>query len=128
MPKKAATEVNKSQAIREFLGANPDATNLQVASALNKEGLNVTANYVSTIKTNMKNKTKKKPGRKAAKPKATAAKKAAGPKKQAAAGKKQASTDKISLDELVQAKKFVAKLGGVEEAQQAIKAWKLLSD
>ena len=131
MAKKAATEVNKSQAIRDFLKMNSRATNQEVSDALVKEGLDVTSNYVSTIKTNMKSKGKKKATTRkktVAKPKAAPAKKkAVAKKKKATPAKKQTSDDKISLSELMEAKKFVAQLGGVAEAQEAIKAWKFLN-
>jgi hypothetical protein len=43
--------VNKTQAVRDFLKANKKATNSEVVAALGKQGITVTSNYVSTIKT-----------------------------------------------------------------------------
>jgi hypothetical protein len=42
--------VNKSQAVREYLKANPKARNLEVVDALAKKGIEISANYVGNIK------------------------------------------------------------------------------
>ena len=63
-------------------------------------------NYVSTIKSSMKAKPRKKVVRK----------------------KKAATGDKISMSALLQAKKLAAKLGSVEKAKQAITALSQLTD
>jgi hypothetical protein len=52
MPKKQ--KVNKSQLMREYLKAHPQATNIEVAAALTKQGVKITPNYVATIKTKAK--------------------------------------------------------------------------
>jgi hypothetical protein len=49
-------EVNKSQAVRDHLRANRTATNKEVADALTKKGIKVTANYVATLKSQAKRK------------------------------------------------------------------------
>ena len=43
-------EVNKSQAVREYLKANRKAKNQQVVDALAKKGITISANYVANIK------------------------------------------------------------------------------
>jgi len=43
--------VNKAQAVRDFLKANKKATTSEVVEALAKQGITVTSNYVSAIKT-----------------------------------------------------------------------------
>jgi len=47
----AKNGVNKTQAVRDYLKANKKATNSEVVEALGKQGISVTSNYVSTIKT-----------------------------------------------------------------------------
>ncbi len=42
---------NKSQAVREYLKANPKAKNQAVVDALAKKGIAITTAYVSNIKT-----------------------------------------------------------------------------
>ncbi len=42
---------NKSQAVREYLKANPKAKNQAVVDALAKKGIALTSSYVSKIKT-----------------------------------------------------------------------------
>jgi len=110
---KKKPKVNKTQVIRDYLAENPDTAPKEVAATLSKQGLSVTANYVSTIKTNMKAKGKGK--------KKVAAKKKAAPKKKAADAK-------ILLSALMEAKKLAAKLGGIEQAKQAINALAQLTD
>jgi soluble cytochrome b562 len=46
--------VNKSQAIRDALEAHPDKSPSEIAEELKAKGLNVNAQYVSTIKSNAK--------------------------------------------------------------------------
>ena len=43
--------VNKTQAVKEYLKANPKAKNQAVVDALAKKGITISANYVATIKT-----------------------------------------------------------------------------
>jgi hypothetical protein len=43
-------KVNKTQAVREFLKANPKAKNQAVVEALAKKGIAITTNYVGNIK------------------------------------------------------------------------------
>lgn len=43
---------NKSQAIRDYIAQNADAKPSQIAEALKEQGIEVTAQFVSTIKSN----------------------------------------------------------------------------
>lgn len=52
MAKKSA--VNKSKAIRDALSAHPDKSPSEIAELLKADGINITAQYVSTIKSNAK--------------------------------------------------------------------------
>jgi adenylate kinase len=103
-PKKRATKkkVNKSQVIRDYCDANPDAGPTEVAAALKKQRINVSPAMVSTVKTMAK----KKKGR---------------GRKKAARGAGPAS-DKIALSSLITAKKMAESLGGIEKAQAALAA------
>jgi len=111
----AKRKVNKTQAVKDFLAENPDATTKDVVAAMKKQRIVVSTNYVSTIKS--KGKGKKKV---AAKKKAVAKKKAA--------PKKKAADDRISLSALKEAKKLAATLGGIEQAKEAISALAQLTD
>ena len=44
-------KVNKTQAVKEYLKANPKAKNQAVVDALAKKGIKISANYVANIKT-----------------------------------------------------------------------------
>ncbi len=118
MAKKAAADSsNKSQAIRDYLKANPGATAKTIVPALAEKGIEITAQYAAMIKSNMK---KKKPGKKkrgnaAAKP--AAAKPAAAPKPAAA---KATSSTGLSADDVVAAKSFADQVGSVEQALKAL--------
>ena len=46
----AKSEVNKTQAVRDFLKANKKAKNADVVAALAEQGITITANYVGNIK------------------------------------------------------------------------------
>jgi len=50
----AKRKVNKTQAVKEYLKAHPKAKIPEVAEALTKAGIKITAKHVATIKTKMK--------------------------------------------------------------------------
>jgi hypothetical protein len=58
MAKKSA--VNKSQAIRDALAANPGKSPSEIAEMLKADGISITAQYVSTIKSNAKIRTRRR--------------------------------------------------------------------
>ncbi len=95
--KKAKTrskpDVNKSQAVRDYLAAHPDARNSEVRAALAKKGIVITPNYVSVIK---------------------------GQSKQAKAPKKAQVKGGIGVSELKAAVALVKAAGSVEGATQAL--------
>jgi hypothetical protein len=117
MAKKAAKssgerESNKSQAIREYMSANPEAGPTSVAQALNeREGWKISAAYVSTIKNKVKDgsgggRRGRKAGRKAAR----------------AASSNGASSMGAGVNEqqLMQAKKLAEQIGSISEAKAAL--------
>jgi hypothetical protein len=59
MARSKRESVNKSQAIRDALEAHPDKSPSEIAEDLKAKGLNVNAQYVSTIKSNAKAKSRK---------------------------------------------------------------------
>ncbi len=103
MAKKAAAKggPNKSSAIRDYKAANPTASPKEIAEALGKSGIVVSAQFVSTVLSNAKKKGGKigkrgpKPGRKAG----------------AVGG---------SLEQLLKAKKMAEDLGGIDNALAAL--------
>lgn len=104
--KKAARKrkVNKSQAVRDYLASHPDAGPTEVCKALADKGIKVSPQQVSTIKSSSKKKAGKKAGKKP------------GRRKQAAAG------GRVSVAELVTAKDFADRVGGVANAQELLAA------
>ena len=95
----AKRKVNKAKLIKDALAANPEASPVEIAKSLKKHG--ITANYVSNVKFSMR------PKRKRGRP----------------AGKKSATTsDKVSLGDLVKAKKLADELGGVDKAKSLLDA------
>ena len=115
--KEDADSANKSQAIRDFFNANPKAKPRQVVAALKEQGHEVTAAYVSTIKSLDKKKQGKvrRRGRPAGSTNAATAA-AAAPSVSSAAG------EKLSLQTLLTAKKLAEQLGGIAQAKAAIDA------
>jgi hypothetical protein len=59
MAKSKKDAVNKSQAIRDALDAHPEKSPSEIAEELKGKGLNVNAQYVSTIKSNAKAKSRR---------------------------------------------------------------------
>ena len=59
MAKSKREAVNKSQAIRDALDAHPDKSPSEIAEDLKAKGLDVNAQYVSTIKSNAKAKSRR---------------------------------------------------------------------
>jgi hypothetical protein len=115
--KKAASpkaKVNKSAKIRAYVAKHPKKGNTAVASALRKSGLDVTPQYVGTVKANAK----KQGSAKTSKVSRPASKKAR-PRK---------SSDLVSMGSLKQAKDLVSEAGGVSEAKAAIDALAKLID
>lgn len=96
----------KTQAVRQALNAYPEKLPKEIAAILTAEGLQVSANLVSTIKSKLKTKGKRKKTAAAAVP-------AAGPG---------VAADAISIGLLRKAKKLAQELGGVKAAQVAIHA------
>jgi hypothetical protein len=56
--KAGAQPVNKTHAVKEYLNAHHQAKPLEVVEALKKDGIEVTANYVATIKSKGKRRRK----------------------------------------------------------------------
>lgn len=107
-PVAEAGTLSKTQAVKNYLAANRKAGPKEVSEALQAQGIDVSTNYVSTIKSQMGRKKKGKK-QKAAAPAATPAEPAA-------------PADQISLSALLEAKKLIEKLGGVDAAKRAILA------
>jgi hypothetical protein len=97
-----AEKVSNSQAVRDYLQANPKALPKQTVEALAEQGIEVSRTLVSQIKFKMK--PKKRRGR-----------------KKAARGAKPGG-DKIALSSLITAKKMAEQLGGLEKAKAALAA------
>ena len=95
-------EVNKSEAIRNYLSEQPKAGPKEITEVLGKSGIVVTPSFVSTIKTAVN---KKKGGR-----------------KKRSAGGGRSTSDRFSMSMLVQAKKLADNMGGVEKAKDAVNA------
>ncbi len=123
---KKSSGVSKSQAIRDYCEANPKAKPKEVAEALATQGLVVTPQFVSTIRSNAKRKkTTRRPGRPAGSTStSTSTKRAARPARATAAKGK----EDVSIDSLLKAKKIVQEMGGVEDAKKALDALSKLMD
>lgn len=114
MAKKAASEgPNKSELIRDFKKKNPTAKPKAIVEQLNKEhGLNISAQFVSTVLTQAK---KRKGTGKRGRPAGSGKAKTSAP----AAAK---LSGDVSLELLRKANKLATELGGVAEAKKALEA------
>lgn len=102
-------KVNKTQAIKDALDSSPSGSPSEIAAALTKSGIKVSAAYVSTVKSDMK----KKGGK--------------GKKSMRVSANGRSSGDLVSLGNLMEARKFADRIGGVDEARQLIDALAKLS-
>lgn len=106
MAKKRAGGPNKSAAIRDYLANKPDAGPTEVVKELKKKNIDVAPALVSNVKAALRG--KKGGKRKGAKGKP-------GPKPRFTA-------DTVSISSLVEAREFADKVGGVEKAQNLLRA------
>jgi len=100
MAKSKREIINKSQAIRDALEAHPKKSPSEIAEALKANGLDVNAQYVSTIKSNAKVKGRKRKIVKRRKPAARASRNGLGP--------------------VGAALEFIRAAGGLDEAKHAL--------
>ena len=96
----AKKKVNKTQAVRDYLNDHPKAGSSEIAAALTKNGIKITANYVSNIKS------KSRTAKKATKKKAVVVEAAA----PTVVEKKAA--DSITLDQIRKVAQTINNLGG----------------
>jgi len=94
----------KSEAIRTYLAANPDAGPTAVVAALKEQGVKVTVGLVSNLKFRLAN--------------------PAGKRGRPAAGRRAFKNGhaEITTDQLLAAKRMADELGGVEAARAALDA------
>ncbi|SMP54713.1 hypothetical protein SAMN06265222_104283 [Neorhodopirellula lusitana] len=128
---KKKSGVNKSKEIRDYYAANPKAKPLEVVEAMKAKGIEVNAQFVSTVKSNSKKKTSKRgttaKSASVAKTPARSAKRAVTAKRP---GRKpaNAASGEISLDSLIKAKSLANEMGGIENARLALSALEQLTD
>ena len=115
MAKKSAG-VNKSQAIRDYMNANPKAKPRDVVTAMNAKGIKVSAQFVSTVKSTSKKSggATKRRGRPAG---STATKKAAS----------STGSGTVSVDALLKMKRVVEEFGSIDEAKSALQTLEKLA-
>lgn len=95
---------SKSEAIRNYIAANPDAKPKQIHEALNAQGIAVSMGLVSVVKYSKP----KKPSSKSRATRTTPA---------SATG---ASADELKAADLVAAKQLVDSLGGISQTREAL--------
>lgn len=120
MAKKARGGVNKSQLIRDYMAAHPEAGPQAVVEGVKSEhGVEVTAQFVSTIKSNDRRKAGAPAGRRGRRGRRPGAASAAS--SGAASGASGGATrGNVSPELLLQAKKLVDEMGGINKAKTAV--------
>lgn len=139
LPIESGGKISKSQRIRDYLQANPDARNRDVAddlgafgvktadvanvktqlkqrSASPKAAVNVTDDAQPTVPTPVTQKTSKKTGR----PKSSAAKRPTSSPTRTAAPSRVSNSGEVGLFEVEAAIHFIEQAGGIERARQII--------
>lgn len=102
--KKETSENNKSQASRDFVTENPGVGPTEAAAKLSESlGVKVTPQTVSSVKFQMKK---------------------AGPMRgrKSRIGRRATANGHVGFNEMLAAKELAAKVGGVEQAKQALEA------
>ncbi len=119
---------NKSQAIRDYYAANPDAKPKQVVEALAAQGVDVSAAFVSTIKSTSMTKGSRKTGGKRGPRAAKAGTETVSRTSTRGAAASRRSEGTVSIESLVKAKGLVKELGGLDNAISTLEALKRLAD
>jgi hypothetical protein len=101
-------EINKSDEVRRYMEQNPAAGPKAVVAALKEQGIEVSKSLVNALRA--KAKAGKAPTKQAAGP----------PRRASAAAAPRSRTDSLSAADLLEAKKLVDQLGGVEQARRAL--------
>ncbi len=100
--------VNRSKAIRDYLGAHSTATNQEVKQALAEQGIEVSDTLVSNARKSAGMPLKKRRRRKLTK---------RGPGRPSVAGP---GNGKVAVEDLMAARKFIAQVGGIDEAKRLV--------
>lgn len=125
MPKRSGGP-NKSEAIRSYLEAHPEAKPKEIVEALKAQGIDVTPAFVSTIKS--KSGVGGGGGRKKrARRKTAAAAPQAAPAAARAPRGGAAESETVSVASLVKAKQLIDDAGGIEKAKAALAALEKIS-
>ncbi len=116
--------MSKSQAVRDYLRANRKATNKEVADALKKKGIKVTAAYVSVLKSQAK---RKRRARKAAAAEPVAARVAASPPREVEPAPAVAASEAlakpgttVTLDQIKAVGEMVKTIGGFRRLHEML--------
>lgn len=119
---------NKSQAIRDYYAANPEAKPKQVVEALAAQGVDVSAAFVSTIKSTSLTKGSRKTGAKRGPRSVKAGSESTTSRSSARGAASRRSEGTVSIESLVKAKGLVKELGGLDNAISTLEALKRLAD
>ena len=105
-------DVNRSEAVRNYLEDHPDATASVVVPALAQEGITVSGQLVNNVRSTLKKKAKKRVAKRGRRPgrKKVAAKRAARPM----------GNNELSTAALFEAKQLADDLGGIDQARKAL--------
>jgi hypothetical protein len=95
----------KTQAVRDYIAANPDANPKAIVAGLKSEGLTVKIGLVNSVKYNKRSRTRK--GR-------------AGRAPVVHAAARKTSSASMTIDQLIEVKQFADSLGGLAAFRQAI--------
>ena len=104
--KMAKKKINKTQAVLDYLKDHPGAGSTEIAAALTKKGIKITANYVSNIKT------KSRTAKKAAKKKEVAV--------EAPVVTEKKPADTITLEQVRKVAQTIKTLGGYQRMTEVL--------
>ncbi len=103
----------KTAAVQEYIGSHPEAMPIEIAAALKKQGITITASHVSNIKGKLK---KAGNGKRVAKPVASVAAAPSAP----AIVEKPANGGTITLEQVKKVAHTIQTLGGFQRAIEVL--------
>jgi arginine repressor len=99
----AKKQVNKAQAVRDYLKTHPGTANKEIAEALKKQGIKISPNHISNIKSKMAVSKGKR-------------------KRRGKAAKTMSTKTGVNIHEIKAAFMLLKQCGGVESAKKALDA------
>ena len=122
----AAKSSSMSASIRDYLAKHPDASNKEVIAGLKAMGVKVKDALISNVKWTDKKNSKVTASARRKGQSSSAGRQKAGTGSASGTAAARPDAGRVTMEELLEAKHLVSKLGGIEQARQALEALRQL--